>query len=153
MLRVSVSLLAISGIAVLVTHPSIFIDGPGGLPFLNLLLPGITYVILSTVFLTGWLVLPHQVMLEARNQTLQPFVDGFQQAIERSKPTDDADAIQAETERLKNLQRRYQLLLETFPTWPVEVKQILLSLVLLSIPVLLALILPYLFMVLHLQGA
>lgn len=153
MLRVSVSLLAISGIAVLVTHPSIFIDGPGGLPFLNLLLPGITYVILSTVFLTGWLVLPHQLMLEARNQTLQPFVDGFQQAIERSKPTDDADAIQAETERLKNLQRRYQLLLETFPTWPVEVKQILLSLVLLSIPVLLALILPYLFMVLHLQGA
>jgi hypothetical protein len=91
---------------------------------------GAGYVVFTPLLLIGWLASPHRAMKEARDATLQPLADEFQRAIAQAVPSaqDDAVAIKADTDRLAELKRRYELLRDSFPIWPIRI-QLLHSLV------------------------
>jgi hypothetical protein len=104
------------------------------------------YVVLVPALLLGWLVLPHQAMVKARDAELQPLVDEFQQALKETTPSakDDAKIIDAGIERLSALKRRYEFLCSIFPTWPLELREMHQLIVALSLPALIPLVFPYL---------
>jgi hypothetical protein len=80
------------------------------------------YLVFTPLLLVGWLASPHRAMREARDATLQPLADEFQRAIAQAVPSaqDDAAAIKASTDRLAEIKRRYELLRDSFPVWPMR---------------------------------
>jgi hypothetical protein len=106
---------------------------------------GILLYVLTAGLVIGWLTLPHQVMKEARDETLKPLTDEFQYAIAETMPSSrqDANAIKAGTDRLEEIKRRHKLLQDTYPTWPLAIEQ-LRRLATVSLPALIPLVLPYL---------
>jgi hypothetical protein len=105
---------------------------------------GAIYIALTPTLLIGWLVLPHQVMVKARDTVLQPIADEFQQALTESmssvKP--DTRTVAAGTRRLTALKERYDLVYNTFPVWPLGISAVNRLVVTVILPVLLPLILP-----------
>jgi len=93
------------------------------LSFPEMLLLGAMYVILTPALLLGWLVFPHRVMVRARDEALQPLVDEFQQALTQSLLSvgHDIRSAIAGTRQLAALKQRYDLVRDTFPTWPLEI--------------------------------
>jgi hypothetical protein len=87
---------------------------------------GIVYIILAPTLIVGWLLSPHQAMQEALDNALLPLANQFQSTITGETPssTDDASKIKQGTDRLAELKRRYDLLQETFPVWPIQIQQI-----------------------------
>jgi hypothetical protein len=85
----------------------------------------IAYLILAPSLLMGWLAFPHHLMLKDRQATLLPLVNEFQQIATKSVlvTEEETPKILADTDRLSAIKRRYELLDETFPTWPVEIRQ------------------------------
>ena len=150
MLSISMLLMATMGVTVLVViHPEFL---SGSLPAnyglqlrVQAVLFGILYFMLTAGLFIGWLTLPHQVMQEACDETLKPLADEFQQAIAETMPSSkqDANAIKAGTDRLAELKRRYELLQDTYPTWPLAIEQVRRLVATVSIPALLPLALPF----------
>ncbi len=83
----------------------------------------ISYLTLLIVLAIGWLALPHQVMVQARNQQLQPLTEEYERMLVETMPAGDEQTAQivAGTERLVALKQRYELVQETFPIWPIQV--------------------------------
>lgn len=104
------------------------------------------YSVSVVALVIGWLVLPHRVMLHARTELLQPLTQEYERAIRETMPSirGDTAAIVAGTERLAALQKRYEQVRESFPTWPIEIVQMRGLAVVLILPVLISL-LPALF--------
>jgi hypothetical protein len=104
------------------------------------------YSVSVVALVIGWLVLPHRVMVQARTELLQPLTQEYERAIRETMPSirGDTVAIVAGTERLAALQKRYEQVRESFPTWPIEIVQMRGLAVVLILPVLIAL-LPALF--------
>jgi len=150
MLSISMLLMATMGVTVLVViHPEFL---SGNLPAsyglqlrVQAVLLGILYFALAAGLFIGWLTLPHQVMQEACNETLQPLADEFQHAIAETMASSkqDANAIKAGTDRLSELKRRYELLQDTYPTWPLAIVQMRRLVATVSIPALIPLALPF----------
>lgn len=111
---------------------------------LEMVLLAAIYVALTPSLLLGWLVLPHRVMVSARDEALQPLSNAFQQALAESMPSAEHDtrAVVAGTRRLTALKERYDLVRDTFPTWPLEVSGLSRLVVTVILPALLPLILP-----------
>src|SRR5215469_2979546 len=150
MLSISMLLMATMGVTVLVViHPEFL---SGALPAsyglqlrVQAVLFGILYFMLTAGLVIGWLSLPHFVMQEARDETLKPLADEFQYAITdtMSSSKQDANAIKAGTDRLAELKRRYELLQETYPTWPLAIEQVRRLVATVSLPALIPLALPF----------
>jgi hypothetical protein len=106
----------------------------------------ISYLTLLIVLAIGWLALPHQVMIQARNQQLQPLTDEYERMLVETRPGADEQTAQivAGTERLAALKQRYELVQATFPTWPIQVVEMRRLAVAWLLPALMAL-LPSLF--------
>lgn len=106
----------------------------------------ISYLTLLIVLVIGWLALPHQVMVQARNQQLQPLTEEYERVLVDTKPVVDEQTAQivAGTEHLAALKQRYELVQETFPTWPIHVVEMRRLAVAWLLPALIAL-LPALF--------
>lgn len=83
---------------------------------------GLLYLALIPTLLLGWTLVPHQVMLDGRNEVLQPLADKFKSNISAGTPTDGelSTAIKEDTDKLAELKRRYDLLDDTFPLWPTQ---------------------------------
>jgi hypothetical protein len=81
------------------------------------------YVALTPSLLIGWLLLPHRLMVSAREEALQPLAEEFQQALIQSMSSTERDtrAVVAGARRLAALKQQYELVCDTFPTWPVEI--------------------------------
>ncbi len=122
LLTASVLIATIIGAAAVVMSLLFLERGANPLWRIETLLLGAIYLLLTPLLLYGWLWTPHRGMLEARDQVLRPLADEFQQAIQRSMPTaqDDAVSVKAGTERLGEIKQRYELLHEAFPTFPVR---------------------------------
>jgi hypothetical protein len=120
------------------------------IPFSPLEIAGamISYLILLIALAIGWLALPHQVMVQARNKQLQPLTEEYERVLMETRPAADEDEqtaqIEAGTERLAALKQRYELVQETFPTWPIQVVEMRRLAVAWLLPALIAL-LPALF--------
>jgi hypothetical protein len=101
-----------------------------------------TYLITVPLLLIAWLVLPHHVMVQARNELLQPLTNEYERALceTMSGAMGDTAAINEGTERLVALRKRYEEVRNSFPTWPIEIMQLRGMMTLLILPVLLALL-------------
>ena len=110
----------------------------------EMILLGAIYVALTPALLIGWLVFPHRVMVKARDEALQPMVDEFQQALTvcMLSTQNDTRSVVAETRRLAALQQRYDLVRDTFPTWPLKINGLGRLMATVVLPVLLPLALP-----------
>jgi hypothetical protein len=100
------------------------------------------FLITLPLLLSAWLVLPHQVMVRARNELLQPLVEEYERAVRETMPSvkGETTAIQEGTERLAALQKRYEQVRDSFPTWPIEVVQLRRLAIVLVLPFLLSLL-------------
>jgi hypothetical protein len=80
-------------------------------------------LILFPAMLTVWLALPHREMLRARDVQLQPIGDEYDKTLQETGAsiTGPTAAIAEGTERLVTLQKRYDQVKKSFPTWPVEI--------------------------------
>ena len=130
MLTASVLIVTALGAASVGMNISLRSAGIHPLSRLESVILGASYVVLTPLLLIGWLASPHRAMKEARDATLQPLADEFQRAIAQAVPSaqDDAAAIKADTDRLSEIKRRYELLRDSFPIWPIRI-QLLRSLV------------------------
>jgi len=100
------------------------------------------YLVFILTLVIGWLALPHHMMLQARNELLQPITDEYEQAVKETLPsiTGDTATIVAGTERLTALQDRYKLLRDNFPVWPLEIVQMRRLGIVLFLPVVLSIL-------------
>ena len=84
------------------------------------------YLITLPLLLSAWVVLPHQKMVQDRNERLQPLIDEYERAIRETMPSAKGEtrAINEGTERLAALQKRLEQVRNSFPTWPIEMVQL-----------------------------
>jgi hypothetical protein len=116
---------------------------PGQKMDLGFIFAGITsYLIAIPALVAAWLALPHHVMLHARNELLQPLAEEYERAIRETMPStrDETAAVVAGTERLAALQKRYEQIHNSFPTWPIELVQMRRLALVLILPILLSLL-------------
>jgi hypothetical protein len=106
----------------------------------------IAYPAVIIALAIGWLALPHRVMLQAQNEHLQPLAEEYERVLMETRPTADEQTVQivAGTERLSALKQRYELVRDTFPTWPLQIMEMRRLAVALLLPALISL-LPALF--------
>ena len=106
-------------------------------------------LILFPAMLTVWLALPHREMIRARDVHLQPIVDEYDKTLQETGAsiTEPTAAIAERTERLVTLQKHYNQVKGSFPTWPIEISfvsklglTLFLPLLLVSIPALINLL-------------
>jgi hypothetical protein len=92
------------------------------LSFSEMILLGAIYITLTPALLIGWLIFPHAMMVKSRDELLQPLTDEYQQALLQSLSinTHDTRSLVSTTRRLTVLKQRYDLLHDSFPTWPME---------------------------------
>ncbi len=104
------------------------------------------YLALITALASAWLALPHHVMLQARNEHLQSLADEYERVLMETMPAADEATVQivAGIERLSALKQRYELVRDTFPTWPLQVVEMRRFALALLLPALISL-LPALF--------
>jgi hypothetical protein len=102
------------------------------------------YVILTPLLILGWFILPHSLMLGARDKVLRLLADDFRRAIEGMQSLDGKGAkeILEENERFAAIKSRYDLLRDNFPTWPMEIGQVRRLVATLTLPALISLV-PY----------
>jgi hypothetical protein len=83
---------------------------------------GLMYLVALPLLFLGWLWEPRRAMLTAREESLRPWADEFKRSIPEAVPSsqDDTDKIKANTERLAEIKRQYELLQETYPVWPIR---------------------------------
>jgi hypothetical protein len=115
--------------------------------FVTVLLFG--FLIVFPAMLTVWLALPHREMIRARDVHLQPIADEYDKTLQETGAslTEPTAAIAERTERLVTLQKHYNQVKGSFPTWPIEISfvsklglTLFLPLLLVSIPALINLL-------------
>jgi hypothetical protein len=81
---------------------------------------GAIYLLYTPVLFSVWLWAPHQALLEAREDALKPLADEYLRASGEVLPgvEESAGDIKAKTDRLLEIKRQYELIRDTFPTWP-----------------------------------
>ncbi|GCE06774.1 hypothetical protein [Dictyobacter aurantiacus] len=117
----------------------------GSLAFPEAVLLVAIYILLIPALLIGWLIFPHRMMVKARDEELQPLAIEYQQALMRSlsAKTQDTQAIEAEVQHLETLKKRYDLIYNSFPVWPLKTRTLSSVVATIIIPVILPLVFPF----------
>ena len=142
----ALSLMWWMSVAVLFVSAMLLIAVPGHLSArLSLLeITGVTigYLILVIILAIGWLALPHHDMIQARNEHLKPITEEYEQVLMETRPVGDEQTahIVSGTERLSALKQRYELVRDTFPTWPLQIVEMRRLTVALLLPVIVSLL-------------
>lgn len=96
----------------------------GSHPFLRLetWVLGAVYLVSLPLLFLGWLWSPHRAMVAARDEALSPLAAEFLRSIPTAASSvhEDAETIKANTDRIVEIKRQYELLAETFPVWPIR---------------------------------
>ncbi len=145
MLVISVVLLVTMGVAALVMNSSYLFANPSIFSIGEALFFGAIYLALVPSLLIGWLALPHRAMVAARNAALLPLSREFQAALVQTDPAGKADAssIKADNDRLDELKRRYKLVEDTYPTYPLAIENVRRLAATMTLPALLPILLPF----------
>ncbi len=145
MLRVSVYLTLFTGLGALALNPAFLGTNVNVFSTVEAVIIGLVYGGMSLTFFIGWLVVPHQAMVDARNAVLQSLATDFQLAVIETTPSVDADVktIKEGTDRLSEINRRYKLLQSTYPTWPLEIVQVRRLIGAASLPAIITLLWPF----------
>ncbi|WP_338257071.1 hypothetical protein [Dictyobacter halimunensis] len=117
----------------------------GSLTFPEVVLLVAIYILLIPALLIGWLLFPHRMMVKARDEELHPLAIEYQQALMRSlsAKTQDTQGIEAEVQHLETLKKRYDLIYNSFPVWPLKTRTLSSVVATIVIPVLLPLAFPF----------
>jgi hypothetical protein len=93
-------------------------------------------------------------MMSAREEALQPLADEFQQAFMQSLSSTERDtrAVVVGTRRLAALKQQYDLVRDTFPTWPVDISAVSRLVVTVILPLILPLLASLITLVGHALG-
>lgn len=112
------------------------------LPFFQVIGIIISYLIVITALAIGWLALPHHVMLQARNEHLQPLFEEYERVLMETRPAADEETahLVTGTERLSAIKQRYDLMCDTFPTWPIQIVEMRRLAIALLLPALISLL-------------
>jgi hypothetical protein len=89
---------------------------PLNYPETRLLVIGELVLLPTALILLGWL--PHQAMTAARARMLRPIADQLQETILRMQLT--PDSLKTDNDLVVELKRRYELLEQATPTWPLR---------------------------------
>lgn len=145
MLILSVVLLVTMGVAALVMNSSYLLGNDTSFSVVEAVFFGAIYLALAPSLLIGWLALPHQAMVDARNDVLLPLSREFQLAVVQTDPAGKADAssIKADNDRLDELKRRYKLVEDTYPTYPLAIEKVRRLAATLTLPALLPILSPF----------
>ncbi|HEY6408482.1 MAG TPA: hypothetical protein VIY29_13530 [Ktedonobacteraceae bacterium] len=146
MLSISTILMVTLGIAALVMNSSFLLGNTNIYSQVEAIVLGIGYVALAPTLLISWLILPHNVLQGAHDDALRQVADQFPTALASVNVTasEDANAIKAGTDRLSELKRRYDFIDQTYPTWPVEIRNVRRLVATISIPALIPILIPLL---------
>jgi hypothetical protein len=146
MLAISTGLLVTLGIAALVMNSSFLLGNDNIISRTEAVCLAIGYLALVPTLVFGWIILPHETMLDARNKALQPLADEFEALLNQTtpKPTDDTNAITAGTDRLNALKARYDLVQSVYPIWPTTLQKVRNYLATLILPVVIPIVIPLL---------
>jgi hypothetical protein len=146
MLAISTGLLITIGIAALVMNSSFLLGNENPITRTEAVCLAIGYLALVPTLIFGWIILPHQVMLEARDEALQPLANEYEALLlkTRPRPDDDTNTITAGTDRLNALKARYDLVQSVYPIWPTTIQNVRNYTATLSLPVLIPIVLPLL---------
>jgi hypothetical protein len=119
-----------------------FVTVPAHFSVPELIAETITYLTLVIALAFGWLALPHRVMVQARNEHLQPITEEYERVLMETKPAANEETAQivAGTERLSALKQRYELVRDTFPTWPIQIVEMRRLSIVLLLPALISLL-------------
>jgi hypothetical protein len=81
---------------------------------------GVLYLVFTPLLFAVWLWAPHQALLDARKEFLLPLAEEYLNTATQTipAPDDTAEGIKVKTERLVEIKRQYELVRDTFPTWP-----------------------------------
>jgi hypothetical protein len=81
---------------------------------------------LLPLFLWGWLWVPHKAMIQYRDSKLMILAKEFLRAVPDNYPSTPIDTvtIKENTDRLAELKKSYELLKETYPTWPMSFRRV-----------------------------
>ena len=146
LLIISSVMMVAMAIAAMVMNSSFLLDNSNIYSRAEAILLALLYLMLAPSLLVGWILLPHHVMQEARDAVLQPLANEFQSALVDTSPKgkEDAAALKAETDRLEELKRRYELIQQTYPTWPLAIESVRRLAATITLPALLPILLPLL---------
>ncbi|HTK09414.1 MAG TPA: hypothetical protein VL485_19745, partial [Ktedonobacteraceae bacterium] len=88
----------------------------------EMILLGAIYVVLTPALLIGWLIVPHHMMVKTRDEMLQPLAEEYQRIFLQSLSSTEYDtrSLVSGTRQLTALKQRYDLVRDSFPTWPLE---------------------------------
>jgi hypothetical protein len=145
MLKTSVYLTLFTGLGAIVLNPAFLGVNVNVFSVVEAVILSILYTGMSLTFFIGWLLVPHNAMQDAHDIVLQSLATEFQAAIIQTAPgpDDDTNTIKAGTDRLTEINRRYQLLDSTYPTWPLEFVQVRRLVGAVSVPALITLLWPF----------
>ena len=146
MLNVSVLFMIMLGVSSLTMNTSFLFGTPNTFSVVEAVIMAVFYINLSLLLIFGWLKVPHEAMQAATNEQLQSLSEEFQRALVETQPVEGADAaaIKEGNDRLDQLKRRYQLIQDTYPVWPVEIVRVRRLVGAISLPALFTLLWPLL---------
>lgn len=144
LLIISSVMMAAMAIAAMVMNSSFLLSNDNLYSRAEAIILALLYLMLAPSLLLGWILLPHHVMQEARDAVLQPLANEFQAALVDTVPKgkEDAATLKEETDRLNELKRRYELIQQTYPTWPLAIENVRRLTATITLPALLPILLP-----------
>lgn len=88
----------------------------------EIILLALIYLTLTPLLLYSLLWSPHQALLRARKEALQPLADEYKRTSDQQITPDQkkAEAIKAKTDHLVEIKRQYELIRDSFPSWPLD---------------------------------
>jgi hypothetical protein len=149
MLAISTCLMVTLGIAALVMNSSFLLGNENPISRAEAICLALGYFALAPTLIVGWILLPHQVMLDARYQALKPLANEYEELLTRltkaaPAPGDTADTITSGTNLLTALQNRYNLVQSVYPVWPTTIQNLRSYVATLTLPILIPIVLPLL---------
>ena len=93
---------------------------------MEIIILGLVYLVLTPFLFYSLLWSPHRALIKAREDALKPLAEEYQQVSMQDihSKKKNVDAIKSKTDHLIEIKRQYQLIEETFPVWPLDIRSL-----------------------------
>ncbi len=93
---------------------------------MEVIILGLIYLVLTPFLFYSLLWSPHRALIKAREDALKPLAEEYQQVSMQDlhSKKKNVDAIKSKTDHLIEIKRQYQLIEETFPVWPLDIRSL-----------------------------
>jgi hypothetical protein len=100
--------------------------GNAPLERVEIILLGLIYLTLTPLLFYSLLWNPHQALFRAREKSLKPLAEEYKRISDQQTPPDqkNAEVLKAKTDHLVEIKRQYELIRDTFPSWPLDTRSL-----------------------------